>query len=86
MGSTLGKVSRNIESVIIDEGFGSLDKHGRQEMIDELMELQKVLKRIIVVSHQEDFASAFPNRWEISLVGGTIARRSFERVGGSQSE
>src|SRR5690348_12314156 len=46
----------SIRSLIVDEGFGSLDADGRQRMIHELRSLAEHLDRIIVVSHQEDFA------------------------------
>jgi DNA repair protein SbcC/Rad50 len=59
---------RKVESVIIDEGFGSLDKNGRDDMIQELNELQQRLKRIILVSHQEEFFSAFTNGYKVELV------------------
>lgn len=54
--------ARPLESVIIDEGFGSLDKEGLQSMRDELENLKKsqTLKRLILVSHQEEFTSTFP--------------------------
>ena len=62
--------SQRLESVVIDEGFGSLDKNGRREMIDELHNLKGVLSRIILVSHQDEFADAFPNRYCIELRDG----------------
>ena len=62
--------SCRIESVIIDEGFGSLDKTGRQEMIDELHLLKDELKRIILVSHQEEIAEAFSNKYKVELIEG----------------
>ena len=66
------------ETVIIDEGFGGLDKRGLAEVIDEIYDLQTVLSRIILVSHQDEVASAFPNGYAIQLEGGTsrIAFRS----------
>lgn len=64
--------SRRIESVIIDEGFGSLDKQGCGEMIAELQRLKDVLGRIILVSHQEEVADAFPNnKYLVELIDGT---------------
>lgn len=72
-GST--SAARRIESVIIDEGFGSLDQEGRREIIDELHNLKNVLSRIILVSHQEEFADAFPNRYLIELKDGTSTAR-----------
>ena len=62
---------RGVESVIIDEGFGSLDKAGRDDMILELSQLSQVLSRVIVVSHQEEIASAFSNRYSFELVDGS---------------
>jgi DNA repair protein SbcC/Rad50 len=63
--------ARRLEAVIIDEGFASLDKQGRREMIDELHHLKDVLRRIILVSHLDEFADAFPNRYEVALADGT---------------
>ena len=63
--------TRRIESVIIDEGFGSLDAVGRQEIIDELHNLKSVLKKVILVSHQEEFSDRFPNRFHIEIENGT---------------
>jgi DNA repair exonuclease SbcCD ATPase subunit len=71
IGRYSGQEARRIESVIIDEGFGGLDKNGRDDMIQELSELQQQLKRIILVSHQEEFASAFTNGYFIELVDGS---------------
>lgn len=70
IGRYAGQGSSRIESVIIDEGFGSLDKTGRQEMIDELHLLKDELKRIILVSHQEEIAEAFSNKYKVELVDG----------------
>ena len=51
---------RPLESVIIDEGFGSLDKDGLRAAAEELSRLKQHLKRIILVSHQEEFTDHFP--------------------------
>lgn len=67
---TQGNRSARVETILIDEGFGGLDKTGRDEMKDELRDLGRELGRVILVSHQEDFAGAFPNRFEISLEAG----------------
>lgn len=71
IGQYASQNSHRVEAVIIDEGFGSLDKKGRDEMIDELRNLKDTLSRIIVVSHQEEFTQAFPsNRYRVSLNEG----------------
>ena len=58
------------ECVIIDEGFGSLDSQGQQVMIQELQRLQGIMERIVLVSHQESFADAFPHGYRFALVNG----------------
>lgn len=68
IGRYSNRAAHHIESVIIDEGFGSLDKAGRDDMIQELHTLGQQLARIILVSHQDDFATAFPNRYSFKLV------------------
>ena len=40
-------------------------------MIQELRALGEHVARIILVSHQEEFAYAFPNRYRFKLVGGS---------------
>lgn len=71
--------ARRIESVIIDEGFGSLDKQGCADMIAELQRLKSVLGRIILVSHQEEVADAFPNnKYLVELADGTSRVRLAE--------
>ena len=60
-----------MDSVIIDEGFGSLDQAGLREMSEELHRLSDTLGRIILVSHQEEFARTFPHKYEIKLADGS---------------
>jgi DNA repair exonuclease SbcCD ATPase subunit len=52
--------ARPLESVIIDEGFGSLDRDGLRAAATELNRLRQHLRRIVLVSHQEEFADRFP--------------------------
>jgi exonuclease SbcC len=70
---------RPIESVIIDEGFGCLDRNGRQVMIQELQNLREFLKRILLVSHQEEFADAFRDGYRFELVNGATLVTRFQR-------
>lgn len=70
IGQYASQNGQRIESVIIDEGFGSLDKQGLQDMEEALRGLDGTIKRIILVSHQEEFATAFPNRYQVWLEDG----------------
>ena len=67
IGRYKGQRARRIQSVIVDEGFGSLDKHSRDDMIQVLNDLRQELDKIILVSHQDEFAGAFTNGYAVSL-------------------
>ena len=71
IGQYASRLFRPIESVIIDEGFGCLDRANRQVMIQELQNLRGHLKSILLVSHQEEFADAFPDGYKFELVNGS---------------
>jgi exonuclease SbcC len=71
LGQFANQTHRPIESIIIDEGFGCLDREGRQSMIQELHQLRDLLRCIILVSHQEEFAAAFADGYHFELRDGT---------------
>jgi exonuclease SbcC len=79
IGQYASKQHRPIESVIIDEGFGCLDRAGRQVMIQELQNLRGHLNCILLVSHQEEFADAFPDGYRFELLDGTTKVSRFLR-------
>jgi len=71
IGQYSGGASRRIKSVIIDEGFGSLDVDGRKQMIEQLKALEGTLDRVILVSHHEAFNEAFPVGYHIEKSNGS---------------
>ena len=79
IGQYASRQHRPIESVIIDEGFGCLDRHGRQVMIQELQNLRSQMRCILLVSHQEEFADAFSDGYHFELEGGATRVRRFQR-------
>lgn len=79
IGQYASRQHRPIESVIIDEGFGCLDRQGRQVMIQELQNLRGHLRCILLVSHQEEFANAFPNGYRFELNEGATQVTRFQR-------
>lgn len=56
--------------LMIDEGFGSLDIKGRTAMIREFHSLERLLARVLVVSHDDEFAAGFENAYRFELVDG----------------
>jgi len=79
IGQYASKQHRAIESVIIDEGFGCLDRAGRQVMIQELQNLRGHLHCILLVSHQEEFADAFADGYRFELKDGATKVSRFVR-------
>ncbi len=74
---------RTVDTLIIDEGFGALDKVKRPLMVSELHRLSKdVLKggRVIVVSHQEDVCEEFESRYRISKKSNGNAKVEFNLI------
>jgi DNA repair exonuclease SbcCD ATPase subunit len=79
IGQYASRQHRPIESVIIDEGFGCLDRNGRQVMIQELQNLRGHLQCILLVSHQEEFADAFADGYRFELADGATRVTRFQR-------
>ncbi|HVK08200.1 MAG TPA: SMC family ATPase, partial [Gemmataceae bacterium] len=79
MGQYASRQHRPIESVIIDEGFGCLDRNNRQVMIQELQNLRSHLQCILLVSHQEEFAEAFPDGYRFELTDGATKVTRIQR-------
>jgi DNA repair exonuclease SbcCD ATPase subunit len=79
LGQYASRQHRAIEAVIIDEGFGCLDRQGRQVMIQELQNLRGQLRCILLVSHQEEFAEAFADGYHFELTDGTTRVTRFQR-------
>jgi DNA repair exonuclease SbcCD ATPase subunit len=79
IGQYASRQHRPIESVIIDEGFGCLDRQGRQVMIQELQNLRGQMRCILLVSHQEEFADAFADGYHFQLESGATKVTRFQR-------
>jgi DNA repair exonuclease SbcCD ATPase subunit len=71
IGRYLARETRRVESVIIDEGFGCLDRANREEAVTVLRDLGGHLARVILVSHQEELTGRFNSGYRIDLVDRT---------------
>ncbi|RKQ30776.1 AAA family ATPase [Oceanobacillus halophilus] len=56
----------SIETMFIDEGFGSLDEEALNKAIDTLIELQQTGRMIGVISHVQDLKNMFPAILEVA--------------------
>ncbi|MHA1886609.1 MAG: AAA family ATPase, partial [Promethearchaeota archaeon] len=54
-----------LQTLIIDEGFGSQDQTGLSNLVDALYQVQSQFARIIVVTHLTSLQNAFPARLEV---------------------
>ena len=49
-----------LQTLIVDEGFGSLDEEGLQQLMDAIYVIRKDFAKVIVVSHLPIFKDNFP--------------------------
>lgn len=54
-----------LQTLVIDEGFGSQDAQGRQRLIEAINLVKDDFARILVITHLEELKDAFPNRIEV---------------------
>ena len=54
-----------LQTLIMDEGFGVLDAAGRERLVEAIHAAQDDFQRILVVTHIEELKDAFPARIEI---------------------
>jgi len=54
-----------LQTLVIDEGFGSQDVQGRQRLIEAINLVRSDFAKIIVITHLEELKDAFPTRIEV---------------------
>lgn len=68
----------SIETMFIDEGFGSLDDESLQKAIDALVQLQQSGRMIGVISHVEELKSIFPAMLEVTKTKEGYSKTAFK--------
>ncbi len=63
-----------LQTLVIDEGFGSQDVQGRQRLIEAINLVKNDFAKILIITHLEELKDAFPTRIEIEKTerGSTI--------------
>jgi DNA repair protein SbcC/Rad50 len=66
-----------LQTLVIDEGFGSQDAQGRQRLIEAINLAQVDFAKVLVITHMEELKDAFPTRIEVEKTerGSTLAVR-----------
>jgi exonuclease SbcC len=54
-----------LQTLVIDEGFGSQDIQGRQRLIEAINLVKNDFAKIIVITHLDELKDAFPTRIEV---------------------
>lgn len=54
-----------LQTLVIDEGFGSQDAQGRQRLIEAINLVKNDFAKILVITHLEELKDAFPTRIEV---------------------
>ncbi len=63
-----------LQTLVIDEGFGSQDAQGRQRLIEAINLVKNDFAKILIITHLDELKDAFPNRIEVEKTerGSTI--------------
>jgi exonuclease SbcC len=59
------RAGARLQTLFIDEGFGSQDADGRQRLLEAINLVRSDFAKIIVITHLEDLKEAFPSRIEV---------------------
>lgn len=63
-----------LQTLVIDEGFGSQDALGRQRLVEAINAVKNDFAKIFIITHLDELKDAFPNRIEIEKTerGSTV--------------
>ncbi len=68
------RAGARLQTLVIDEGFGSQDAEGRQRLIEAINLVSEDFVKILVITHLDDLRDAFPARIEVQKTqNGSIA-------------
>lgn len=54
-----------MQTLVIDEGFGSQDAQGRQLLVEAINLVQEDFEKILVITHLDELKDAFSTRIEV---------------------
>jgi exonuclease SbcC len=60
------RAGARLETLFIDEGFGSQDEEGRQRLVEAIQAVQGDFGTILVITHIDELKDAFPTRIEVT--------------------
>ena len=63
------RAGARLQTLVIDEGFGSQDTLGRQRLVEAINLVQADFAKILVITHIDELKDAFPTRIEVEKTG-----------------
>ncbi len=63
------RAGAQLQTLVIDEGFGALDSTGRDKLVEAINAIQDDFQRILVITHLDELKDAFPVRIEVTKTG-----------------
>lgn len=69
------RAGARLETLVIDEGFGSQDSDGRQRLVEAITAVQDDFAKILVITHIDELKDVFPTRIEVTkgVAGSQVA-------------
>jgi exonuclease SbcC len=64
-----GRKGARLQTLVIDEGFGSQDAMGRQRLVEAINLVRPDFAKILVITHLDELKDAFPTRIEVEKTG-----------------
>lgn len=59
------RAGARLQTLVIDEGFGSQDAQGRQRLVEAINLVRRDFEKILVITHIDELKDAFPTRIEV---------------------
>jgi len=59
------RAGARLQTLVIDEGFGSQDANGRQRLIEAINAVRADFQKVLVITHMEELKDFFPARVEV---------------------
>jgi len=64
------RAGAQLQTLVIDEGFGTQDAQGRQLLVEAINSIQGDFERILVITHIEELKDMFPARIDVVKTAG----------------
>jgi exonuclease SbcC len=69
------RAGARLQTLVVDEGFGSQDAMGRQHLIEAINMIKQDFAKVLVITHIDELKEAFPNRIEVEKTDhGSLVR------------